>query len=256
MKKTQFIFACVFALALAAITSLRAVDEGRKEGKAVVRSVHGQVDYLDGTIWHPVRVNMKLAAGATIRTGKDGVADISVNGTTSAVRITNSTTLQITGMSYVGSLREGDTTTTLNLVSGSVLGNVKKISANSRYEIMTPHGVAGIRGTDFQVEAVPVTNPDGTQSYIVTFTSITGTVTVSAVINGQTVTKTLTTATSWQIGVTTAGGVTALTEALQQSFQTEVSDLNNVITISVNAPGTGTTVTVPTTTTITTASPD
>jgi hypothetical protein len=198
MKRTHIIFACALALVLAGITTLRSAEEGQKEGKATVRSVHGKVEYLDNATWVPVKPNMKFAAGITIRTGADGTADISVNGTASAVRLTNNTTLQIPTMTYVGSAREGDTTTMLNLVTGSVLGNVKKISANSRYEIMSPHGVAGIRGTDFRVEAVPT--PDG--RFIVTFSSITGVITVSAVINGETVTHTLTTGTSWEIGET------------------------------------------------------
>ncbi len=141
---------------------------------------------------------MKFAAGVTLRTGENGTCDVSVNGTASAVRLTNNTTLQIPTMSYVGTAREGDTTTMLNLMSGSVLGNVKKISANSRYEITTPHGVAGIRGTDFRVEAIPT--QDGT--FHVKFDSVTGIITVSAVINGVTVVHTLTTGTSWEIGET------------------------------------------------------
>jgi hypothetical protein len=195
MKKTKIWFACALALALAG-TTLFAVEEGMKEGKATVRTVHGTVEYSDNGAWLPVKPNMKFGEGATIRTGADGTADISVNGTASAVRLTNFTTLQIPTMKYVGSIREGDTQTMLNLKSGAILGNVKKISANSRYEIMTPHGVAGIRGTDFQVEAIPTL--DG--KFTVRFDSITGVITVSAVINGTLVTHTLTTGTSWEIG--------------------------------------------------------
>jgi hypothetical protein len=198
MKRTQIMLACALVLALAGATTLHSAEEGLKQAKATVRTVHGTVDYQDqqNGAWLPVRPNMKFAAGITIRTGADGTTDISVNGTASAVRLTNNTTLKIPTMSYVGSAREGDTTTMLNLESGSVIGNVKKISANSRYEIMTPHGVAGVRGTDFRVEAVPT--PDG--KFDVTFSSITGVITVSAVINGVTVTHTLTTGMSWEIG--------------------------------------------------------
>jgi len=196
MKKIQILLACTLIIALAGLTTLRAVEAGQKEGKATVKSVHGTVQYLENGKWLPVHVNMKFGAGVTIRTVGNSQADISVNGVSSVVRMTNATTLQIPTMSYVGSVREGDTTTLLNLMSGSVLGNVKKISANSRYEIVTPHGVAGIRGTDFQVEAVPT--QDG--KFDVTFNSITGIITVSAVINGTLVTHTLTTGTSWEIG--------------------------------------------------------
>jgi hypothetical protein len=218
MKRTQIMIACAVAVALASITTLHSAEEGIKQGKATVRSVHGRVDYLDNTVWLPVKPNMKFDAGVTIRTGGDGTADISVNGTSSAVRITNSTTLQIPTMSYVGSAREGDTTTMLNLMSGSVLGNVKKISANSRYEIMTPHGVAGIRGTDWAIDAIPAL--DG-NSFTVTFSSITGVITVSAVIDGQTVTHTLTSGTSWEIGE----NVRKIDVTLLQDFLNQINNL-------------------------------
>ncbi|MGP8201313.1 MAG: FecR domain-containing protein [Limisphaerales bacterium] len=198
MKRTQIIIACALALILAGATTLRSAEEGIKQAKATVRACHGKVDYQDtqNGPWLPVKPNMKFSAGITLRTGPDGAADISVNGNSSAVRMTNNTILQIPTMSYVGSAREGDTTTMLNLETGTVIGNVKKISANSRYEIMTPHGVAGIRGTDFAVECVRMDN----HTFDVTFNSITGVITVSAVINGQTVTHTLTTGQSWEIG--------------------------------------------------------
>jgi hypothetical protein len=217
MKRTQIMLACALVLALAGVTTLHSADEGRKEGKATVRAVHGTVEYLDNNTWLPVKPNMKFAAGVTIRTGADGTADINVNGTASAVRLTNATTLQIPAMSYVGSAREGDTTTMLNLETGSIIGNVKKISANSRYEIMSPHGVAGVRGTDFAVEAIPT--PAGT--FNVTFSSITGVITVSAVINNVTVTHTLTTGQSWEIGQS----VTQMRTELIQNYQNQINAL-------------------------------
>jgi hypothetical protein len=138
---------------------------------------------------------------------------------------TDNTTLQIPTMLYVGSARDGDTTTMLNLQSGGIIGNVKKISASSRYEITTPHGVAGIRGTDFAVLVIPL--PDGKVD--VTFSSITGIITVSAVINGTTVTHTLTTGTSWEIGETPQ----RMTEQLYQYYLNQILNLVNIF----NGPG-------------------
>ena len=224
--------ACALVLALASVTSLRAAEEGIKQGKATVRSVHGTVEYQDKDgAWVPVRPNMKFGAGIIIRTGGDGTADISVNGTSSAVRLTNATILQIPTMSYVGSAREGDTTTMLNLQSGSVLGNVKKITANSRYEIMTPHGVAGIRGTDFGISAIPT--QDG--KFDVTFNSITGVITVSAVVDGVTVTHTLTTGTSWHIGENPH----PISPDNMQFYQSDIGGLNNNINFSTGNGGNG-----------------
>jgi len=196
MKRTQIMLACALVLAFSGVTNLHATEEGLKEGKATIRAMHGSVEYFDNGTWLPAKPNMKFGPGIAIRTGADGVADLAVNGMSSAVRLTNNTVLRIPTMSYVGSDQEGDRTTMLNLESGSIIGNVKKITANSRYEIMTPHGVAGIRGTDFAVEVIRYDNIN----FRVTFSSISGVITVSAVVNGTTETRTLNTGMSWTIG--------------------------------------------------------
>ena len=189
--------ACALALAFVGGTTLHSAENGRKEGHATVKAVHGTVDYqINDGQWMSVKPFMTLAAGAIIRTGPESYADVSVNGQSSAVRIDAESKLEIASMFYVGSQREGDKETLLDLKTGSILGNVKKITANSRYEIKTPHGVAGIRGTDFQVTVV--LRPDG--NYQVTFTSVTGQVIVSAVVAGATVVRILNTGESWTPG--------------------------------------------------------
>jgi hypothetical protein len=99
-------------------------------------------------------------------------------------------------MNRIGSAREGDTETMLDLKAGTILGKVKKVAGNSTYEIKTPHGVAGIRGTDYQVTVTLL--PGGL--YQVTFTSLTGIVIVSAIVDGATVVRTLHDGESWTPG--------------------------------------------------------
>lgn len=55
-------------------------------------------------------------------------------------------TLERTGMDEVSD-------TQLDLKAGTIIGNVKKLSAASRYEIKIPNGVAGIRGTIYMIGA-------------------------------------------------------------------------------------------------------
>lgn len=236
MKKTQQLIACALLFVLAGLTSLRAVEEGRKDGKAIVRTVHGTVLYLDNNNqWQKVKPNMKFGPGVTIKTGTDGTVDINVNGTSSSLRLTNSTTVQIPAMSYVGDSREGDTTTMLNLETGSILGNVKKISANSRYEIMTPHGVAGIRGTDYHVEAIPT--PDGV--FHVKFDSITGVLTVSVKVDGETILKTLTSGTSWEVGKAPEQMKPEVLQSFQSQVNGMVSSIETIISAGVPMHGLG-----------------
>ncbi len=194
MKRIQTLVAFAVALAFIGVTTLKSVEMGRKEGTAKVRAIHGNVEYEQNGAWVALRPNTELSPGAKIRTGPDSYADIWVN-KSSTVRVTADTTLVIPEMFRTGPVMGGDTETTLDLQSGSVLGNVKKLSANSHYRIKTPHGVAGVRGTDFavQVTALP------TGGYTVTFTSVTGELVVSAtVVQGEApMVKVLRTGESW-----------------------------------------------------------
>ena len=45
------------------------------------------------------------------------------------------------------------TDTSLDLKAGRILGTVKKMSAASQYEVKIPNGVAGIRGTIYNISA-------------------------------------------------------------------------------------------------------
>jgi hypothetical protein len=198
MKKIQCVVACAIALALVGVATLRSAENGRTEGKAVVRAVHGNVEFQANGSWSPLKPNAELDPGVKIRTGPSSSTDLAVNGNTSVVRIQENTTMVIPEMFRVGPVRGEDTDTTLDLQLGTILGNVRKLSASSRYEIRTPHGVAGIRGTDFQVTVVM----EAGGGYVVTFTSVTGQLTVSAVINpGEApVVKVLRTGESWTPG--------------------------------------------------------
>ena len=120
-------------------------------GKIFVRAVHGQATYSREGTSHDLKANTTLDAGVTITTGPDSYVYVDVNGTTSSVRIAAETILALKTVDRVGPRREGKTETMLVLQVGSVLGRVPKLPANSKYEITTPCGVAGVRGTDWSV---------------------------------------------------------------------------------------------------------
>ncbi len=64
----------------------------------------------------------------------------------SSVLAIDKLTLDKTGMDEVSE-------TQLDLRAGRIMGNVKKLSAASRYEVKLPNGVAGIRGTTYVINA-------------------------------------------------------------------------------------------------------
>ena len=57
-------------------------------------------------------------------------------------------------MTASGRAPDADTSTDLKLDGGEILGQVRKLSANSDYKVTVPNGVAGVRGTDFGVKVV------------------------------------------------------------------------------------------------------
>jgi len=165
-------------------------------GKAAARTVHGHATCSFEGKSRDLKVNMVLEAGATIATGPDSYVYLNVNGMTSSIRLSADTTLILKTMDRIGPRHEGDTETMLVLQVGSVLGHVPKLSANSKYEITTPCGVAGVRGTDWSVE---VTQPAKGQ-YEATFEAVQGTIVASSPINSVMQTKSLNSGETWTVG--------------------------------------------------------
>lgn len=69
------------------------------------------------------------------------------------IRIWENTALGIDKLSAMQTGSDLVTDTQLDLKAGRITGNVKKMSAASKYEIKLPNGVAGIRGTVYDVTA-------------------------------------------------------------------------------------------------------
>ena len=70
--------------------------------------------------------------------------------------------------------------TSLNVAYGEVVGNVKKLAKGSAYNVHTPVGAAGIRGTTFRVALTPVTLPGGQTTYKITLSTSEGVVLFTA----------------------------------------------------------------------------
>jgi len=172
--------------------------------KAISRSVLGTVQYSKGDQWLPLKVNQTLDPGATIRTSSNSDCYLQVNGFTSTVKLEEGTTLILQKMIALGGGGDADTETILDLKTGTIFGKVKKLSAGSSYEIHTPNGSAKIRGTDFQISAIPL--PSG--AFRVTFTSVTGTILCSAIVEGKSVTQILIDGQHWTPGEPVSSGPT------------------------------------------------
>ena len=163
---------------------------------AVVQSKYGNVHVAIQDRLNSVRTDMGLPEGSIISTGDRAETYLHVNGLTSTVKITENSVLELTLMRCSGNPLNPDTATVLTVKRGTVHSSVRKLSANSYYEVQTPKGVAEVRGTDFSVAVTPGANGE----YHVTYLCVTGMLLVEAPVNGVPVTQILTTGQKWVPG--------------------------------------------------------
>jgi len=131
--------------------------------KGVVRSVRGgsaEISNDSGKSWKKAAVGMPIAAHSAIKTDASAVVDVFLGDNGPVVRVNPSSQLGFDKLDVQDAGIEKVIETQLDLKSGRILGNVKKMAAASKYEVKTPHGVAGIRGTEYSISA------DGTVSVV------------------------------------------------------------------------------------------
>lgn len=187
---------CALALGL---VSQSADAAAMKKSMAKAYGVHGDVQYrvADGP-WMAVHNGDQFDGQTTIKTtGPDSVCNLQIDHNDSFVRVMPNSSMKIENLNFIGGA-DGDSDTMLNLQSGTIVGSVKKLSRASHYEVRTPNGVAGIRGTDYAITVEPLA--DGT--FRVTFTCTQGEVIAAALVNGDAnpITKVLNSGESWTPG--------------------------------------------------------
>jgi hypothetical protein len=188
MKHIQaYISAAICAMLLALTCNASAQDV--KQGVVTVIRIQGDARYSSGdNVWHPLTPGLTLGTGAVIETGANSTADIVLSDKAAQVslrsnagspiggslniaglpvkplqrasapeqnviRLQPDTVLAVDKFVYSQTGADAVTDTELDLRSGKIFGNVKKVSAASKYIIKTPTGVAGIRGTAFLLGA-------------------------------------------------------------------------------------------------------
>ncbi|MEW6306979.1 MAG: FecR domain-containing protein [Verrucomicrobiota bacterium] len=125
--------------------------------KAVVVEVIGAATYVDASAQSgPIKRGQTLASGTTITTGPGSTVrlDLGLNGQQLTVKPDSVLSLDKLNIQRTGA--DVVIETKLEVRKGSILGNVKKLSAASSYEVKTANGVAGIRGTAFHIFAIGI----------------------------------------------------------------------------------------------------
>jgi hypothetical protein len=209
MKQTNrimnWLVACGLALVMTASLSAQAATD--RSGK--VERIKGAARYSTGNnVWQPLKIGQTLKQGTLIQTAADSHVDIvfgeagkvtpvrAVANPSSGgggagyqpkaeqdvVRIQADTVLALDKLSVIDTGTDKVTDTQLDLRSGRIFGTVKKMNASSRYEIKLPNGVAGVRGTVYQVSAEGVLQVLS-GSLVISWTAADGTV-MTQTVNG------------------------------------------------------------------------
>jgi hypothetical protein len=204
-----FVAALVGSLVLSLASSAPAQTSVKQY--VTVSRIEGQAQYSAGdNVWHPLVVGKVLGPGNVIKTAADSRVQIIIGDTINTViagdpkvalapdnavrglmsskviaaqnviSMGSDTVLAIDKLSVANTGVDAASDTELDLRQGNITGTVKKLSAASQYLIKIPNGIAGIRGTTFFLSA----------SGVITVKD--GSAVISEVINGQTVTQTVT----------------------------------------------------------------
>lgn len=143
---------------------------------AKVVRIKGAARYSTGNnIWLTLHQGDALKAGTVIQTASESVVDLLIGAESdiakpspivrrfttgvspdtqqNIIRLRENTVLALDKLSSEQTGADVVTDTQLDLRAGRIFGNVKKLSAASRYEVKLPNGVAGIRGTLFDLSA-------------------------------------------------------------------------------------------------------
>ena len=174
MKRTQrllkVLIACVAVVAM--VSSLAAQTDDQNIAKVI--RIKGPVRYKIGNNdWQSLKLGDIVRPGTVIQTGTKARVDILLGEASAPVTrpvTTDMVTYQPTAEQNIVRLWENTlmgvdkltgtktgadvvTETQLDLKAGHISGSVKKMSAASKFEVKIPSGVAGIRGTVFDISA-------------------------------------------------------------------------------------------------------
>ncbi len=170
MKIRSLLNSLVVCGVIAAMAST-VLAETKQVGAKVVR-LKGNARYKIGNgAWMPLKRDQTVGAGAIIETGSDSRVDLALGeaqapkpsltvgtmltyqpaSSQNMIRIWDNTRMAIDTLTVTETGADVVSETQLDLQAGHIFGSVKKMSAASRYEVKIPNGVAGIRGTTYDI---------------------------------------------------------------------------------------------------------
>lgn len=156
-SQTQTLMKQLLKFTLAAVLlALGSATATALPGRAEVKKVTGQatVSKQSGTS-QSITVGMVLGAGDTVSTGAGSTVDLDLGINGEFLQVEPDSTLNLDTLE-IANVSKREITTRISVPKGTVTGAIaNKLSLASKYEIRTPAGVAGIRGTKWRVYVPP-----------------------------------------------------------------------------------------------------
>ena len=135
------------------ISSLSIAYAEVQPGQVLVKDVQGAATYSKGGEWLPLKKNAILSRGAVVKTGADATVDLILQYNGTVLRLIPNSRLSFNKLTKENAGEETITETSLNLLSGALVGSQRKLAAPSSFEVNVAGGVATIKGTEYYVRA-------------------------------------------------------------------------------------------------------
>lgn len=143
-----------------------AFDAAAATGVALVRKVEGTAIFSGPNGSGPLKSGMAILQGTRLTTGAGSYVDLFLDTNGGVLRLEENSAMQITELTFRNFAGNETFNTDLEVSRGHVVANVvKKLNRSSRYNIRTPVGVAGIRGTTLRTGSTGVQTLVGTVSF-------------------------------------------------------------------------------------------
>ncbi len=144
----------VLSLAVGLISYLSIANAQVQTGQVLIKTVQGAATYTTpGGATLPLKENLVLSSGAVVKTSADAKVDLILQYNGTVLRLMPDSTLSFGKLNREKAGEDTITETSLNLLSGSIIGSQRKLAIPSTFQINTPGGVATIKGTEYLVRA-------------------------------------------------------------------------------------------------------
>src|SRR5215469_16144350 len=120
-------------LALVILASASYASAGPQTGEVFIQAVHGDATYTVGDKWQELRADSMLSPGAAIKTGPEGTIDLVLQYNGTVLRLLPNSELRLERMNKEAAGEELITETSLNLISGSLVGSQRKLASPSKF---------------------------------------------------------------------------------------------------------------------------